>query len=141
MARKPIAARGQGGFTLIELAVSLLVTVEVLVAVLLLFDFSNRVSRVQTSLADLQGSMPTAEDEMGRFVRMAGRGSLPVVAATANPGGAVRVRDNAAAGATIGGAGSPAVMPGSDVLIVRGVFSSPLYQLNTLNPAAYVLLT
>lgn len=147
MARKSFAGGGQGGFTVVELAVSLLVTVEVLVAVLLLFDFSNRVSRVQTNLADLQGSMRAAEDEMERYVRMSGRGSLPVIAATANPGGAVRVRDNVGdpndpgSTVTIGGAGTPTVMWGSDVLIVRGVFNTPLYQINTLNAAAYVLRT
>jgi len=35
------------GFTLVEVSIALFVTVEVIVAVLLLFDFSNRLSRVQ----------------------------------------------------------------------------------------------
>jgi hypothetical protein len=132
--------RGESGFTLVELAVSLLVTVEVLVAVLLLFDFSNRVSRVQTHIADLQQSMRAADEEMERSVRMAGRGGLPMTAPTLTTG-AVRVIDDVPVNSTIGGPGTPEIVTGSDVLVVRGVFSTPIYQINKMAANGFVLLT
>ena len=52
----PRASR-QRGFTLIEVTVSLIVTVIVLLGVLALFDFSNKLTRVQTNISDMQQSL------------------------------------------------------------------------------------
>lgn len=131
------AGHRQGGFTVAELAVSLFVTVIVLLAVLMLLDFGNRLSRVQTNVADMQQSLRVAQYDMVRLIRMAGRGGLP--AGNLPAGIAVAVRDNVAAGERIGGPGTPPVLPGSDVLTVRGVFSAPIYQIATADPTAFQL--
>jgi type II secretory pathway pseudopilin PulG len=127
----------QRGFTLVELAVSLFVTLSVLFGVLMLFDFSNKLSRVQTNVTDMQQSLRVAQYDMVRLIRMAGRGGLEVGNLPA--GGAVAVRDNVAANATIGAAGSPVVAEGSDVLTVRGVFNTPIFQINSADPEAFKL--
>jgi hypothetical protein len=133
-----IGRRGEAGFTVIEMVVALFVMIELVLAVLLLFDFSNKLSRVQANVADMQQSLRVSQYDTVRLVRMVGRGGLPVGPLTALPadinanatlqGVAVSVRDNVPAGALIAGPNSPPVVTGSDVLTVRGVFSTPLYQ-------------
>ncbi len=145
---RKLGRRGESGFTLIEMLVALFVTVELILAVLLLFDFSNKLTRVQTNVTDMQQSLRVAQYDTVRFIRMLRRGGLPLgpmtagaadanAAATLN-GIGLSVRDNAAAGALIAGAGSPTVVTGSDVLIIRGAFSNPVYQVDsaslTLDP-------
>jgi hypothetical protein len=127
----------EAGFTLTELTISLFVVVAILGGVLALFDFSNRISRVQTSVSDMQQSLRTAQSDLEPLLRMVGRGGLPF--RNAAPGGAVWVVDNVAPGTTIGGAGTPQVVEGSDVLVVRGVFSSPLYQVNAKDTSTFIL--
>lgn len=113
--------QGEQGFTLTELIVALFVTVEVLVAVLLLFDFNTKLARVQTNIAEMQQSQRVAQYDIARLTRMAGRGGMPQNLAFA-------VVNNAPVGTLVAGAGSPTVVPGTDVLQVRGIFSSPIYQ-------------
>jgi type II secretory pathway pseudopilin PulG len=127
----------QQGFTLVEVAVSLIVTVVVLLGVLALFDFSNRLTRAQTNVSDMQQSLRVAQSDALRIIRMAGSGGLPV----GNPpnGAAVAVQNNVADGATIGGGATPEVVPGSDVLTIRGVFTSDVYQINTVGGATFTL--
>lgn len=138
MSETPLrAADRQRGFTVIELLVSLFVTVVIILAVLALFDFTNRLARAQTNVADMQQSQRTAQYDSMRLIRMAGRGGLPMGNLPA--GVAVGVRDNVAAGDRIGGAGTPEVLPTSDVLTVRGVFAAPLYQIASADPNAYQL--
>lgn len=128
----------QKGFTLVEMAVSLFVTVSVLLGVLMLFDFSNKLSRVQTNVTDMQQSLRVAQYDVTRLIRMAGRGGLPV--GTLPDGAALSVRDNVPAGSYIGGvAGTPEIVPGSDVLTVRGVFTAPIYQIASADPTAFQL--
>ncbi|MFL6194719.1 MAG: prepilin-type N-terminal cleavage/methylation domain-containing protein [Thermoanaerobaculia bacterium] len=134
-----VAPARQRGFTLVELAVSLFVTLSVLLGVLMLFDFSNKLSRVQANVTDMQQSLRVAQYDMVRLIRMAGRGGLAVGNLPA--GGAVAVRDNVGSGATIGAAGTPEVEEGSDVLTVRGVFSSPIFQIASADPNAFQLTT
>lgn len=128
----------QKGFTLVELAVSMFVTLSVLMGVLMLFDFSNKLSRVQTNVTDMQQSLRVAQYDMTRLIRMAGRGGLPVGALP--DGAAIAVRDNVAAGAHIGGAAdTPEIVAGSDVLTVRGVFTAPIFQIASADPTAFQL--
>jgi hypothetical protein len=130
--------RRQAGFTLVELLVSLFVTVILLLGVLALFDFNNRIARVQTHLADIQQSLRVAQYDIVRLVRMAGRGGLPAsepagLAPRHLPTGvAVSVRDDVPP-ATFMLPAQPAtrILEGTDVLTVRGVISAPLYQINT----------
>lgn len=127
MADLPIRARArQSGFTLVEMAVSLFVTVSVLLGVLMLFDFTNKLSKVQSNVADMQQSLRIAQHDVVRLVRMAGRGGLPVGNLPA--GLAVSVRNNVGAGERIGGGSTPKVLEGTDVLTVRGVFAAPIYR-------------
>lgn len=127
------------GFTVAELAVSLLVTIVLILGVLSLFDFSNRLSRVQTNVADMQQSLRVSLQDTIRMVRMAGRGGLPLGAVPA--GAALSVRDNVPAGTRIGGGSTPAVVQGSDVITVRGVFRNPIWQVSSANPASFSLTT
>jgi hypothetical protein len=131
-------SQGEEGFTVAELTVSLFVTVTVLLGVLALFDFSNRLSRVQTNVADMQQSLRVAQYDAVRLIRMAGRGGLPL--GTLPSGTALTVSDNVPAATHIGGPNSPLVLPGSDVLTVRGVLSTSVYQVNSENPGSFSLV-
>ena len=127
MADLPIRARTrQSGFTLVEMAVSLFVTVSVILGVLMLFDFTNKLSKVQGNVADMQQSLRIAQHDVVRLVRMAGRGGLPV--GNLPNGLAVSVRNNVGAGERIGGGATPRIVEGTDVLTVRGVFAAPIYR-------------
>jgi type II secretory pathway pseudopilin PulG len=130
------ARRRQAGFTLIELAISMIVIVEVLLGVLLLFDFTNKLSHAQTNIADMQQSLRVAQSEVESLLRMSGRGELKFSPVT--PGQALWVRDNVPANSIVGGAGSPLIVTGTDVLTVRGVFATPLYQINAKDKTTIV---
>ncbi len=129
------ASRREGGFTLIEMTIALLVTVEVILAGLALFDFHNKLARVQTQISDMQQSMRISQYEIVRLTRMAGRGSFPAIL---HPGqlntlwGAVSVRNNVGGTVSqqiaIGYAGAPTAVLGSDILTLRGVFSTSVVQ-------------
>lgn len=151
MRARHIGRTREAGFTLAEMVISLFVLVIVLVAVLTLFDASNRIARAQINVADMQQSIRTAQDEMIHIARMAARGGLnrgdfPADAVSAARGLgpiAVAVRNNVQTGVNqniaIGNVDSPKVMPLTDVLIVRGVFNAPLYQLNPTPGASLTL--
>jgi type II secretory pathway pseudopilin PulG len=123
---------GQRGFTLVEVTVSLFVTVIVLLGVLALFDFSNKLTRAQTNISDMQQSLRVAQSDSVRLIRMAGRGGIPV--GNLPTGMAVAVQNNVADNTKIGGGATPDVVPGSDVLTIRGVLSSSVYQINQAAP-------
>lgn len=112
----PAIARTEAGFSLAELAVGAGIAAMVITASFLIFDVNSRVSRVQIQVSDLQQSQRVAQQEILRYARMAGRGGLP-------QRWAVTVRDNVPAGFTL--AGNP-VMEGTDVLMVRGIFNTPV---------------
>src|SRR4029079_12184547 len=126
------ADRATAGFSLIELLVAFVLAVTVILAMLALFDFHNKVSRVQAQVVEMQQALRVAQYDMVRLVRMAGRGGLPAArGAFALPQGvALAVRDNAADPSYLvpGNAGTPKLLPGTDVLTVRGVFTAPIYQ-------------
>jgi hypothetical protein len=122
--------------------VSLAVTTILLLAVLATFDLNNRVAKAQTNMADMQQSLRVAQDDVVRLFRMAGRGGLPLVEAPNFPlpsGVALQIRDNVADNQfMLDGNNATRILPGTDVVTVRGVFST-LYQTNTsgaltLNP-------
>lgn len=150
----------EAGFTVAEMTVTLIVVVEIALAALLLFDTSNKLGKAEMQVADMQQALRIGQYEVVRMVRMAGRGELPVTnnpAAVMQPnlfaGTSLAVRNNVPAGsAVIAGTSptdppaaitNPRVLAGTDVLTVRGVFSTPLYQINyaaagafTYNPQA-----
>jgi prepilin-type N-terminal cleavage/methylation domain-containing protein len=145
----PAAAR-QAGFTLVEMIVSLAITALLLMGVLATFDLNSRITRVETHVADMQQSLRIAQDDIVRTVRMAGRGGLVLTDATKPlpTGVAVSFRDNVADNQFLVATDSETrIMPGTDVLSVRGVLAT-LYQSNvagsltlvpTVNPTSGTL--
>ena len=127
----------EAGFTIVEMTVSLLVTVVLILGVLALFDFANRLSRVQTNVSDMQQSLRVSLQSAVRLVRMAGRGGLPLGTMPAGLG--LAVRNNVPAGTRIGGPLTPLVLEGTDVITVRGVFTTPLWQINSADPTSFTL--
>ena len=128
----------EAGFTLAEMIVALAVTSLLLLAVLATFDLNSRVARVQTNVADMQQSLRVAQDQIVRTVRMAGRGSLPLADADPFPQGvAIAVRNNVPDNQfLVAGDDMTRILPGTDVLTVRGVFGT-LYQINAASSVTY----
>ena len=139
MRRSILFQRRAAGFTVIELTISLLVMVVVMLGMLALFDFSNKLSHVQTNLADMQQSQRVAQQDVIRTIRMLGRGPIPLGSAANGVG--ISVWDQVPEDTHIGGDGSEPVVPGTDIVTVRGVFSSPVYQINALAPGTYAIQT
>lgn len=127
----------------------MLIVVEILIGAGIAFDVHNRMARIQTQITDMQQSLRIAQYDMVRLVRMAGRGGLPaqiLPTAVFNPamtppdlaGLAIEIRNNV--GGTVnadpdrhiarGDNDSPEAVAGTDILIVRGCFSNPVYHLN-----------
>lgn len=134
------ATPGAAGFTLIELLVTLLVVAEILIIAGLMFDLHNKTARAQTQVADMQQSLRVSQREMVDMIRMAGRGGLVANQPITTPGGAgpivdglaVQVENDVPTGTLIvAGDAETAVVPGTDVLRVRGIFTAPLYHLVT----------
>jgi type II secretory pathway pseudopilin PulG len=136
--------RGERGFSLIELAVALAVMIIVMFGLLALFDMNERIGKVQTRVTEMQQSLRIAQYDVVRLVRMAGRGNLATAqtGSTLPTGVAVSVRDNVAVGSYLipGDNSSPPLVPGTDVITVRGAFTHPIYQVNSLDPNAYTLV-
>jgi hypothetical protein len=148
------AAGREAGFTIAEMTVTLIVVVEIALAVLLLFDTSGKLGKAEVQVSDMQQSLRIGQYEVVRMVRMAGRGELPVAnnpatALSANlfAGTALAVRNNVPTGSGViagtaptdppGTLSNPRVVAGTDVITVRGVFSTPLYQINYSDPTAF----
>ena len=136
--RAPQAHRG--GFTVVELLVALGVMVGVLIGALALFDLGGKVTRVQTNVADMQQSVRISLHELVRDVRMAGRGPLPLVQFPNVPyagrllptGVAISVLNNVPANTMLGvpPCACARLVQGTDAVAIRGVFNSPVYQVN-----------
>lgn len=141
--RADIASRRQAGFTLAELLVSLLVTTLLLVGVLTALDLNSRVAKVEGNVSDMQQSLRIAQNDMVRMIRMAGRGGLLIADPLSSPvpgGIALGVRDNVPANQyMLDGEDDTLILEGTDVLTLRGVFSTPLYQVNPADPAVLTL--
>ncbi|MDX1996377.1 MAG: hypothetical protein SF066_01555 [Thermoanaerobaculia bacterium] len=126
--------RGEAGFTLAELAVTLLVMAQLVIAAALVFDFQNRVAKVQSEASEMQQTTRVSQMELARFIRQAGRGglaqntpSLPQI----NLGAALTVRNNVANDVerkvAANADDSPLAVLGTDILTVRGAFRSPIF--------------
>ncbi|HEX7182597.1 MAG TPA: prepilin-type N-terminal cleavage/methylation domain-containing protein, partial [Thermoanaerobaculia bacterium] len=132
--------RGAAGFTLVETMVTLAILLVVTFGLLALFDLNNRVARVQTNVADMQQSLRVGQHEMIRQVRQLGRGVLParlypdgLFAGKPLPAGIAVAVQPVTGTVKMGGLDDATVLRGTDILIVRGAFESPIYQLNPLN--------
>lgn len=147
MTRRPLSA---GGFSLTEVLVTLIVMAVVVVGALTFFDLSARLARTEVQVAGIQSTQRVAQHELARMAAMAGVGGLPegvapaaaqaagIGAAGVFPNGlAVAVANNVAAGTDLGGGGGPLpVVAGTDVLTLRGVFTTPVYHLEPQVPLA-----
>ena len=134
---------GEGGFSFIEVTVALAITVVLIIAALGMFDLSNRVTRAQIHIAEMQQSLRAGQIELVRNIRMTGRGGLhPNVGSAAAADTiqltALSVRDNvpddASALIAPGYEDSPKIAPGTDVLALRGVFSNAIFQVDSVQP-------
>jgi hypothetical protein len=107
------------GFALVEALVALVLALLLLAGLVALFQLHERVARRQIQSVDLQQSLRITRAELARRVRGAGRGGL-------TPELAVARRGNVGSGERVGGSRTPEVVPGSDVLIVRGVYAGEI---------------
>lgn len=139
-----------GGFSLVELLVSMVLVALVLGGALAMFNYTNKLSRQQLHQADLQQSARVAQREVLGTVRMAGRGGLSgfhVAGFTAASGPAsdtpaISVRNNvpgAQQRLVIGNPTSPLVALETDVLTVRGHLSSPPLFVRSTDPSTFTL--
>lgn len=134
--------RGARGFTLIEVVVATFITAEVILAALALFDFHNKLAHVTEQVSDMQQSLRVAQFEMVKLTREAGRGGLPAVVhsgSVTETFGAVGVRNQVGFASVsdqvaIGFSGTPKAVDGTDILTLRGVFSTPIYTLDPTGP-------
>ncbi len=123
------------GFSLMELVVTMAVLAVVTLAGLTLVDIGQRVTHSQTAIAELQNNQRVAQQELVGMLAMAGVGGLPEgidpslggtdTAGVFPRGLALAVANNVGAGVHVGGDSTPAVVEGSDVLTLRGVFETP----------------
>lgn len=129
--RRTAPARSEAGFTLSELAVTLAILVVVILGVLAMFDLNSKIARTQTHLTEMQQSQRVAQQSIIRLARMAGRGGLPTFDLIGNvelpTGVALGIVNNVAASTQLGGCACAQVLPGTDVLTVRGVFTTPIF--------------
>ena len=117
--------RASGGHSLVEVLVSLTLFIGVLVAVLVVFNLNYRLARGRAGAAARQETLRSVHHDLESLVRRAGRSGLP-------HGLAIAVQTNVPPATTIGGPGTPAVATGTDVLTLRGVLSTPLFQVSPL---------
>ena len=123
--RSPLADR-RAGFTVMELVITLFIFSVLIVAMLTLFDQSNKLARTQTNVAEMQQSLRVSIDEVIRHARIANRGWVldpnNTVSVLNNPGG-----DIAADPAVIAD-DALEILPNTDVLTIRGVITGSIYE-------------
>lgn len=120
----------KSGFTLVEVMVATAIFAIFMVGMLNLLDTSSKITQVETSLADTQENVRFAAYHIMRTARMIGGATLPIAATIAGTEqwGAAELTSNASGTVQIPGYGGVEVMPGSDVLTLRGFFEiSPFF--------------
>ncbi len=142
---------GEAGFTLIELSVVAFILALVLIGAGNLFEFNTELARVQMHLSDMQQSARIAQRDIVGLVRMAGRGGLPVSLPAVGAGGfagkllptgpAIEIANDVADNTRIvaGDGTTPLIVEGTDVLTIRGVFNSSVYQVSPVATATLIL--
>ena len=132
------------GYSLVELVIAFAAAIIILLVLFQAFQAKTQLARTQIDVSDMQQAQRVIQHEMSRLIRMTGRGGLADMVDRGNgtryqP--ALTVRDDVASGQNIaiGDASTPLVAEGTDVLTIRGVFNSPVYQLNFASPATLAL--
>lgn len=122
----------------------------VLIAAGSFFESNGELARNQIGLSDMQQSARIAQRDIIRQIRMAGRGGLPLSLPPAAPGFAgrllptgagVEVRNNTPDDVRIvaGDVTTPLVLEGTDILVVRGIFSGLIYQISPVAQNTVIL--
>ncbi len=134
------------GFSLIEVIASLVIMIVVMVAALTMFDRSNRMAKVETSVSDAQQNARFASYQLVREARMAGAGGFPASIGNVQLGVTLSIGSSSYHSATSGKhltnnvnvandvvfiAGTHHVRKGTDALHIRGVISNTLFDLGT----------
>lgn len=143
--------RSQAGFSLVELLVSLVIIVVIATGALAMFDRSNRMAKVETSVSDAQQNARYASYQIVRYARMAGAGGLPVSTSGVQQGVTLSLgtssyhgssglhllnnlnssTDSVCIGGSCGNAGAHHIRVGTDALHIRGIIDNPIYDLGT----------
>ncbi len=128
---------GSSGFSLVETLVALLVASVLAAATLTLLEAARRLATDQQMIAEAQGNLRVAQQELVRMLTMAGIGGLPdsiapdlggsSTAGLFPTGLALAVDNDIDSDTHIGDDSTPLVVEGSDVLTLRGVFSTPVH--------------
>jgi prepilin-type N-terminal cleavage/methylation domain-containing protein len=120
---------GESGFSFVELLIAITITVIVMTIVYLTLDLNSNVARVQTSVSELQQGLRYAQREMARRIRMTGRSGLPRDVA-------IEWQQNVGTGVSVAGV---EVAPGTDILTVRGAFSTPIWRVDAGDASTFQL--
>lgn len=128
------------GFSLVEMLVGMAIMALVIGGFLSLLDTSAKISKAQSATSEVQENLRYVMAHLVRWTRMAGAGGLPVMVGPGNavwvppnsPGRpvAVEVINNVSAGTQVGGRN---VLPGTDILTLRGAFTGVIKDLQTSN--------
>ena len=122
----------QRGFTLVEVLLASVVFAMFMIGMLNLLDTSTKVAQIESSLADTQENVRFAAYHIMRTARMMGGAAMPFAGTAVGGGGDQWVTgeliSNASGTISIPGYGNVTVLPGSDVLTLRGFFEiSPFF--------------
>ena len=140
--RARFVPRGSAGFTLMELLVALAVMAVIIVAALTLLDSTTQMANRQISQVELQQALRVAQNDMARRLRGIGRGGLPHSSPNRtlpDNGLGLTVLNNVGAATEIVTGSNVFVEEGTDVLVVRGVFTSPVYQIKSVEEDSLTL--
>jgi len=136
----------QGGFSLVELLISLGITIVIVVAAAGMFDRSNRMAKVETSVTDAQQNARYASYQVVREARMAGAGGVTASIGSVQLGVTLSIGTSSYHSNTAGVhltnnvntvsdsvfiSGSHHIKKGTDVLHVRGIISGTIEDLGT----------
>lgn len=138
MRRFPEQRSPRAGFSMIEVLVSLAVMVVVLGGLLAILQVNSRIAKAQVNLSEMQQALRVVQADLVGQTRMAGRGGLPRWRPAAGAyagmplpeGPAVTVENGLTGEELVAGNAQTKIVDGSDVLTVRGVFNTPVYQVN-----------
>lgn len=132
-------------FTLVEALVSLLLFSVIIISFLSMLNTFSGVAKIQGNIADTNENLRFSMAALIRLIRMAGTGGMPVVYPL-TPGNlvplAVDFVDNATAGRvfvssidgrTWGPVPNRPVIAGTDVIRIRGVMTTPMYDIAGAN--------